>query len=100
MADAPVTTPFRRCRHIGFFALLAVASCGDPNTAERGARDRLSAGEVARIAVAPDGTVLWGVRHNGNIIYFSSGSAQRTEACGKNCTRTIFVPTAKAQGDG
>lgn len=80
--------------------VMMLASCGEPSsTAEPGASVRMAEGDVVRIAVAPDGTVLWGVRHQGINIYFASSGTRRHVTCGKGCTRTIYVPTAAATED-
>jgi hypothetical protein len=53
-------------------ALLALAACDPPRSAEPAAEQKLVAGDVALIATAPDGTKLWAVRSYGRYVYFSS----------------------------
>ena len=67
---------------------------GDPE-----ADSKLEAGQVALIARAPDGTVLWAVGSGGRIVYFATSGTQtqHTENCGKHCRRTVIdaVPTSE-----
>lgn len=87
-------------RTIGAAALLAVAllaGCDQPKTSDPRISERLADGEVAQVAIAPDGTVLWAVRRNGSTIYFASSGTRRTEGCGKHCTRDEYVPSAGGQ---
>jgi hypothetical protein len=51
--------------------------------------------KVVRVATAPDGTVLWGVRTGNRDVYFASSGTRTTQSCGKNCTRSVEVPTAQ-----
>ena len=96
-------------------AVLAVPGCtGIPQNAgaDSDASDRLSQGRVAKIAEAPDGTILWAVDPPaGRRVYFASSGTQRTVGCGtqrtvgcgtqrtvgcgSNCTRSETVPTAE-----
>jgi hypothetical protein len=73
----------------------ALAACDRPKSAEPGYNDKLSAGDVALAAVAPDGTRLWAARIDGRDVYFSSRGTQVTESCGKNCTRDRQTPNAE-----
>lgn len=85
-------------RCLALSAAVAIAGCGpsassgDPDRSEK-----LDRGEVAKAAVAPDGTVLWVARVGGRSVYFASSGAHwnETKTCGKNCTRTDHydVPT-------
>lgn len=78
-------------------ALLAACS-GPPETVTPEQKAILDHGQVALVAVAPDGTKLWAVRA-GRIVYFSSAGTQtsHSENCGKNCTRIVddIVPGAQ-----
>jgi hypothetical protein len=73
--------------------LLSIAGCDKPNTAEAGANNKLRNGDVAKVAEAPDGTILWAVKDGTTTIYFASSGTQRSYSCGKSCTRTDHVPT-------
>lgn len=74
--------------------LLAVAGCSMPDSADPQAGSTLSTGGVAKIAEAPDGTILWGVRSRGTTVYFSSAGASWTASCGKNCATQEQVPNS------
>lgn len=75
-------------------AALLLASCDVPRTAEPNLESKLDNGDVAKIAVAPDGTVLWGVKAGGRTVFFASRGVQHSVSCGKNCVRQEIVPTA------
>lgn len=82
---------------IAAFAAVWLTGCEKsrvPKSGESHAIDKAWNGDVARIAEAPDGTVLWGVRAAGHMVYFASAGTSYSESCGKNCTRTVSVPTA------
>lgn len=82
-------------RAIAMALPVLASACAMPQTAEPDAGRKLSGGQVAKVAEAPDGTVLWAVDAGTRRVYFSSGGgAQWTEGCGKNCTRTVDVPGA------
>jgi hypothetical protein len=81
-------------RLIGLAVLLAVTACTMPNSAEPGASEVIDRGGVAKIAEAPDGTILWGVRSRGGYVYFSSSGTTYSEGCGKNCTRVVEIPNS------
>jgi hypothetical protein len=100
----PRLAVLRHRSRIRVFALsgaiaIALGACQEPPaTADRAERAKLDNGQVALVAVAPDGTKLWAVRAN-RIVYFSSAGTQthHVENCGKNCWRTIdddAVPAA------
>lgn len=82
-------------RLLPFICLLGLTACDPPRSAELGAARKISDGEVAKIAEAPDGTVLWAVQDRGETVYFASGGTQHRVSCGKACTRTIFTATAQ-----
>jgi hypothetical protein len=65
-----------------------LSACNNPPEAN------IPASQVVRVATAPDGTVLWGVRTGGRNVYFASTGTQTTQSCGKNCVRPVQVPTA------
>lgn len=75
-------------------------------TGDADAVSKVEAGQVALVAIAPDGTNLWAVRpQGGRTVYFSSRGTQasHSESCGKNCTRTIdddvpMADTGASQG--
>lgn len=81
-------------RKLIILAALGLAACGRApiSSEEGGAPDRT----VELMAEAPDGTKLWrydpgkGSRY----VYFASTGTSQTQGCGKNCTRTVTVPTA------
>jgi hypothetical protein len=82
-------------------AALGLSGCDGPaRTADPIAEARMKNGEVALVAVAPDGTQLWGITPPGanRRVYFASTGTQtsHTEHCGKSCNRTVddIVPTA------
>jgi len=90
-------------RSISIFALCAALAACSPaaktNSGEPDAVEKVAEGDVALVAVAPDGTQLWGVRPiGGRTVYFASSGVQtsHSESCGKNCTRTLddIVPLA------
>lgn len=72
-----------------------LAACDPPKSAEPGADKKLYSGEVTLMAVAPDGTKLWGVLSAGRTVYFASSGTSTTQGCGKNCVRQNQTPTAK-----
>ncbi len=76
-------------------ACVFLAGCGKPsNTAERAIQERLDAGDVALVAIAPDGTHLWAVYDRGRTVYFAASAAQWTERHGKT-SETIQVPSTR-----
>jgi hypothetical protein len=82
-----------------FVALLALSGCQEPPaTAEPDQRAKLDSGQVALVAVAPDGTKLWAVKA-GRIVYFSSAGTQtyHNEPCGRSCTRRVEDEVPAAQ---
>lgn len=79
--------------------VLALAACNNPpDTTPPEQRTKLDSGQVALVAVAPDGTKLWAVRAD-RIVYFASSGTQteHSENCGKNCWRKVddAVPSAE-----
>lgn len=70
-------------------AFLALAACSKLPDSE------IPRDKIVRVATAPDGTVLWGVHTGNRDVYFASSGTQTTESCGKNCTRSVQVPTAQ-----
>jgi len=80
------------------FALTACSPATDTRTSESGAQSKVESGDVALVAVAPDGTKLWAVKPSGGrTVYFASSLAQtrHSENCGKNCNKIVddLVPT-------
>lgn len=75
-------------------AALALAGCDAASTSsDPRYAAKVSSGEVALAAEAPDGTKLWAVTPPGSSrrVYFSSGGAQTSHlvTCGKGCWRTV-----------
>jgi len=80
------------------FVLTACSPATDTRTSESGAQTKVQSGDVALVAIAPDGTKLWAVKPSGGrTVYFASSVAQtrHSESCGKNCIKTVddVVPT-------
>jgi len=108
MPSARAATPSGRSRlRVSGIACIAIALAGcdsaRSNTAERTADRKLEGGDVALYAIAPDGTRLWAVEgRSGRTVYFSGGGSttSHSEACGKNCIRTIddLVPAQGTSG--
>lgn len=78
---------------------LGLAACSEPPaTTEPAEKAKLDSGQVALVAVAPDGTKLWAVKGY-RIIYFSSSGTQtyHNESCGRTCNRRVddAVPAAQ-----
>jgi hypothetical protein len=90
-------------RKMILLALLGLAACNPPpETTTPEQRAILDRGDVALIAVAPDGTKLWAVRNgrlNGRLVYFASSGSQTShnEACGKNCNKEVDDQVPLAQ---
>lgn len=84
-------------------AALLLTACQRPLSADPDASAKLSAGRVARAAVAPDGTTLWVTRWGGRLVFFAgsgtSWQTQRTHRTGKTTT-TITEDHAVPTGGG
>lgn len=60
----------------GAVALVAIAAMMPESAVHRDKRvdGELDAGDVAKVAEAPDGATVWAVRREGRTIYFSKGA--------------------------
>lgn len=77
---------------IYMLALLPLAACSAPNTADKNAGEKMNNGEVAKIAEAPDGTILWGVTYKSREIFFSSKAGTAFNQREGKVTREVQVP--------
>lgn len=77
---------------------LIIASALALSGCQREGLSRENAGADGRtvelMAEAPDGTKLWRFDAGSRYVYFASTGAEWREHCGKNCNRTVEVPTA------